>query len=291
MHGNFRAVAVDGPRKLKPLHPNQGVQALYRKRLEAEILKMHRSVLYWLRAQYRATPPRLAMDHRKPSDALAAAIRKMAKRWLKNFDDGAMRLARYFAKSVHLRTEASLKKILRDAGFSVEFQISPAIADILEATVQQNVSLIKSIPEQYLKNVEGEVMRSVQAGRDLGGLTKALTKNYGVTKRRAAFIARSQNNLASGAIHRARQIELGLEAKWRHSGAGKHPRHTHVKNNGNNYDPAKGWYDPDPRVKRHIFPGELPNCRCVSISVVPGFDVEVSAETKRKLARPLGHWK
>jgi uncharacterized protein with gpF-like domain len=289
MHGNFRAIEVAEPRRLKPLQPNQGIQAAYRKKLEKLIRDMHRSVLYWLRAQYRATPPKMAMDDRHtPAGALARALRELTSRWLKNFDEGALRLARYFAKSVHARTDASLKKILRDAGFSVKFQISPAIEDILEATVEQNVSLIKSIPQQYLKNVEGDVMRSVQAGRDMGGLAKALQKNYGVTKRRAAFIARSQNNLASGAIHRARQIEFGLEAIWRHSGAGKHPRASHVKNNGKKYDPKKGWLDPE--VKRYIFPGELPNCRCVSLAVVPGFDVSVSATTKKKLARPLGQW-
>lgn len=290
MHGQFRAVAVGpAPIALKALHPNQGIQAAYRKKLEKLIKAMHRSVLYWLRAQYRKTPPKMAMDDRAPASSLARAIKELAKRWLQNFEDGAWALADYFTGAVHRQTDAALKKILRDAGFSVQFQITPEIADIIEATVQQNVTLIKSIPEQYLKNVEGEVMRSVQAGRDLGSLAKALTKNYGVTKRRAAFIARSQNNLASGAIHRARQIELGLEARWRHSGAGKHPRPTHVKNNGNIYDPVKGWYDP--AVKKHIFPGELPNCRCVSISVVPGFDTSVSPVTKAKLARPLGHWK
>lgn len=229
------------------------------------------------------------MDDRIPASALSAAIKALTKRWLKNFENGAWALADYFTGAVHRRSDAALAKILRDAGFSVKFQMTPAVRDILKATVEQNVSLIKSIPEQYLKNVEGDVMRSVQAGRDLGGLTKALQKNYDVTKRRAAFIARSQNNLATGAINRARQIELGLDATWRHSGAGKHPRPTHVKNNGKTYDPKKGWYDP--AVKRYVFPGELPNCRCVSITNVPGFDTNVSAETKKKLARPLGQWK
>lgn len=290
MHGTYRAVETSRPpKKLKALHPNQGIQATYRKRLEKLIRDMHRSVLYWIRAQYRATPPKMAMDEPIPANALARAIKALAARWLKKFDDGAWALADYFTGAVGKRTDAALGKILREAGFSVKFQITPAVRDILQATVQQNVSLIKSIPEQYLKNVEGAVMRSVQKGRDLGGLAKELQKNYGVTKRRAAFIARSQNNMATGAINAARQVELGLQATWRHSGAGKHPRPTHLRNNGKLYDPKKGWFDPDPKVKAWIFPGQLPECRCVSITVVPGFDTEVSPETERNIRKHYGH--
>ena len=39
------------------------------------------------------------------------------------------------------------------------------------------------------------------------------------------------------AMNRARQDELGIEkARWRHSGGGKHPRPTHVANDGKTYD-------------------------------------------------------
>ena len=142
--------------------------------------------------------------------------------------------------------------------------------DIVAATIQQNVALIKSIPQKYLSDVEGHVMRSIAAGRDLGTLSKALQKNYGVTRRRAAFIARSQNNLASASMNRVRQLEIGItKATWRHSAAGKVPRKTHVANNGKTFDVAKGWYDP--HEKKWIQPGELPGCRCVSISIIPGF--------------------
>ncbi len=277
MHGTFRAVETTGrkhgkPIELRPLHPNEGTTALYRVKLEKLIEQMDDSVRYWIEAMYRNNEPLMAMDDVLPANALKRALKALAKRWLKNFDEAAPLLAKYFALDVHARTDAALRSILRNGGWSVKFKMTRAMRDVVKATIEQNVSLIKSIPEQYLKNVEGEVMRSIQRGRDLGGLAKALQKNYGVTKRRAAFIARSQNNLASGAMNRARQIELGVtKAKWRHSRAGKTPRKTHLANNGKLYSVKDGWYDPDPKVKRFILPGELPNCRCVSISVIPGF--------------------
>jgi len=65
---------------------------------------------------------------------------------------------------------------------------------------------------------------------------------------------------------------LGIEqAVWLHSGGGKRKRPTHVANSGKRFNVAEGWFDPDPKVRRHIHPGELINCRCVCRPVVKGF--------------------
>lgn len=256
--------------ELRPLQPNAGTTAMYQKKLEKLIDEMNASVMYWIETRYRNNEPvLLAMDD-LPVNELKRTIKELAKRWLKNFEEAAPKLADWFAQDVMQRTDASLRAILRQGGFSVRFKMTRAMRENFNATRAQNVALIKSIPEQYLKNVEGAVMRSVQAGRDMGPLAKELQKNYGVTKKRAALIARTQNNLASGSMNKVRQIELGVtKAKWRHSGAGKEPRPTHVANNGKLYDVKKGWFDP--HEKKWIFPGQLINCRCVSISVIPGF--------------------
>jgi SPP1 gp7 family putative phage head morphogenesis protein len=204
-----------------------------------------------------------------PANGLTVAMQGVAARWQKNFDMAAPRLADYFATEMSKRSDATLRAVLRDGGFSVRFQMTPAMQDVLDATIAQQVSLIKSIPQQYLKNVEGAVLRSVQAGRDIGGLTRELQQQFGVTKRRAAFIAHSQNNLATASMTAARQRELGIkQAIWQHSGGGREPRPTHVANSGKPYDVEKGWFDP--AVRKYIRPGELPNCRCVSRSVMPG---------------------
>jgi uncharacterized protein with gpF-like domain len=232
---------------------------------------MAASVDYWLRSTYRNNEPRIAQDE-LPASALKAAIRKLTARWQRRFNEAAPKLADYYATAIEKRSSAALRGILKEAGFTVEFKMTPATQDIFRATVQSNVELIKSIPAQYLTQVQGSVMRSVQTGRDLGALSKDLQEHFGVTKRRAAFIARSQNNMATASMTRARQAELGItEAIWMHSGGGKHPRPTHLAagKSKTKYDVKVGWYDPD--VGKNIFPGELPNCRCVSRAVVKGF--------------------
>lgn len=257
---------------LPPLHPNAGLEVDYRKRLDKLIEEMHRSIMWWVSAAYKANEPVMAADDALPADVLRKTMAGLSKRWTDRFDEGAQELAAYFAKAAAQRSDVQLRAILKKAGFAVKFAPTKAMRDVIKATLNQQVSLIKSIPAQYLTQVESSVMRSVQAGRDIGGLAKELETHFGVTKRRASFIARSQNNIATSMMNRARQTELGItQARWVHSAGGKEPRPSHVAagKEGAVYDVAKGWYDPDASV--WTWPGVLPNCRCVSRSIIPGF--------------------
>ena len=256
---------------LRPVHPNAGIEADYTRQLVRAIKAMHKDVITQLSTVY-ASQSTIAQDG--IADDLRTALHWITDGWFKKFDTMADLLGRYFATKVEQRSSAQLQKILRDGGMTVRFQSTPAISEIMEATVQQNVSLIKSIPQQYLSRVEQVVMQGVQNGGNLQYMTKELQAQFGVTKRRAAFIARDQSSKATTAFTRARQIEAGItEAIWMHSHAGKTPRPTHVKagREKQRYIIAEGWYDPDPKVARYIWPGELINCRCTSKSVVKGF--------------------
>lgn len=260
-----------GERILRPVHPNAGIRAEYRGKLDRLIAEMQRSYVYWLKARYRANEPRIALDA-TPAKELERELRDLGDQWQKRFYSAAPRMARWFATATERRSSAAMRSILRDAGVSVQFQMTPAMKNAFEATVAENVALIKSIASQYHTEVQGLVMRSVTAGRDLSFLTDELEKRYGITRRRAALIALDQNNKANAVMTRARQQEVGItEAIWLHSHGGKEPRPTHLANSGKRYKIAEGWYDPDPKVRRHIFPGELIRCRCVAKSIVKGF--------------------
>lgn len=255
---------------LRPVHPNAGLTAIYRRKILELVDGMQAETMRLIKRTYQMNPPKAALDA-TPADQLRAVLNEIARRWQYNFDVAAPLLAEYFATAVHLRTDAALKSALRQGGFSVEFSMTPAVRDILGATIEANVGLIKSIPQEYLTQVQGMVMRSVQTGRDAGQLYADIREQFGVTRRRAALIARDQNAKATSAIHTARQKEAGItHAIWMHSGGGRHPRPTHVAMNGNQYEVSKGMYDSS--VDKWIFPGELINCRCVMRSVIPGFD-------------------
>ena len=253
---------------LRPVHANQGIEAAYRKRLDKLVDEMQRSVVYWLTAAYRRNVPEIAQDE-SPAMALTKMMRRLAKQWQRRFEEAAQPVATEFAETSMSAADLSLRNALRQKGFSVQFQMTRAANDVFQATVQENVGLIKSIAAEHLQDVQGLVMRSVTQGRDLEGLVEDLQKRYGVTKRRAAFIARDQNNKATATITRVRQQGLGIkQAKWRHSRGGRHPRKSHQEADGKAYDVDKGMLIDG----EYIRPGELPNCRCVAISIIPGFD-------------------
>lgn len=255
---------------LKPVHPNAGIEAEYRARLDRLIKAMHLSYVWWLRAQYRETPPEMAQDA-TPARELQRELSLLGKRWQAKIDEAAPKLAEWFTKTNSRRSQAALQKILRDGGLSVDFKMTAPMRDVMHASLAENVALIKSIPSQYHTQVEGIVMRSVTAGRDLASMTKELQERFPIARKRAEFIALDQNNKMTAAFVRVRQQELGIKAKWLHSHGGREPRPTHLANDGYVYDPALGWFDPDPKVRRRIWPGELPRCRCTSVSVVKGF--------------------
>lgn len=256
------------PQTLRAIHPNAGVEAWYRRQLDNQVREMQKSVVYWLTANYKASGAAVAMDA-SPAVFMRDAMRKLAKRWEKSFDDIAQKLADRFATDAMKNTDVSLGSALKDAGFTVEFKMTSQMNNALQATISENVGLIRSIPEKYFAEVEGMVMRSVARGRDLGYLTEELQKRYGITRRRAAFIALDQNNKATSVMQIARQRSLGIEeAEWAHSGAGKEPRHSHVVagRKKQRFRLEKGCYIDG----EWIFPGQKPRCKCTHRVVIPG---------------------
>jgi SPP1 gp7 family putative phage head morphogenesis protein len=252
------------------VHPNAGIRAAYRRRLLIQVNDMIDSYKYWLKAGYRAHPPVLAQDE-TPSQALKRELGKLGRRWRKRFDEMADGLADYFARSTKARSDAALRKILKDAGWTVQMpKMTRAMRDVMAATITENVGLIRSIPQQFHTQIEGMVMRSFAVGGDLATLTRDLQRQFGSTRKRAELIARDQNNKATSAFLRVRYLDMGItEAVWMHSGGGKEPRPTHVRNNGKRYNVETGWLDP--AVGEYIHPGTLINCRCTSRPVVRGF--------------------
>ncbi|WP_208604362.1 phage minor head protein [Pseudomonas delhiensis] len=254
------------PRTIRQVRPNAGIRAWYQKQLDDAIDDMQNSVVYWLKAAYRDTP--FAQDA-NPATVMRNAMRRLTQRWERHFDVMAEKLARRFADKSLTTSDVSLRSALSDMGFTVEFKMTEPMRTAYQGVINENVNLIRSIPEQYLTQVETMVMQSVQRGRDLGSLTKDLQARYGITKRRAALIARDQNNKATSAMTAARQQSLGVtHGIWRHSHAGAEPRKSHVAADGKQFELAKGMYIDG----EWLMPGEAINCRCTWSPVIPGFD-------------------
>lgn len=250
----------------RAVHANRGVEAAYRKELQTLVAEMHGSVQYWLAAAYRKNPPRMlkVVDHAQdaaPSAKIKKILDELARRWIKKFDDAAPRISEAYIRSMFKTTDNSFKAALKEAGWTIDFKMTPAMRDALTASLEENVGLIKSIPEKYLQQAQGIVMRSYSAGRDLETMTKDLKKLYPEASDRAETIARDQSNKANAVVQRTRSLQLGISSGiWMHSSAGKTPRPSHVEAGKKKlvFDLAKGAYIDG----AWILPGQLINCRC-----------------------------
>jgi len=258
---------------LSAVRPAAPLRAKYEARVVAVLLAMHRDLVKTVEREWRRDAPEtvlLAQD-KIPAKVLRDAIARKGRDWLRRFDTLSDELAQYFATSIRSRCDRALMDMLKRGGMTVKFTMTPAMRDAYAAVVSENVGLIRSIAERHLGNVETLVMQSVSQGHDLGTLAKALEKTYGVSKRRAAFIARDQNSKATAVLQKVRHLELGItRAKWLHSAGGKHPREPHVRFSGKTYGIREGHDFGDGNGP--VWPGTAINCRCVAVPIVPGFE-------------------
>lgn len=253
--------------------PNAGLEAWYRKTLQALIREMSSDVLKAVRVAYLKSPPAFGFGQDAPNDRtlLRKAMEKWGALWVKRLDRLSLSLAPKFASKSRVVTDRMVASSFRAAGLTVKFQPTPGMRKAYAAVVDENVHLIKSIPTQYLDKVQTTVYRNAMKGGDLKSMVDGIQKVYETTHKRAALIARDQNNKAKAVFEAQRRKEMGIEkAKWMHSHAGMEPRPSHVAMNGVLYDINKGLYDT--QVKQFVHPGELINCRCSSKAVIEGFE-------------------
>ena len=258
--------------RLNPVRANIGVETAYYDAMARKLDKMHASVLYWVSAQYKKNPPlalRVLAQDGSPASDMRKTMSKLGTRWQRSFAAGADDMAAHFANESMTTGDKTFQAILKKAGFSVAFKNTRAQNDAYRAVVGENVGLIKSLAKDFMHQVEQEVLRSVQRGRDLATLRDKILERAAVSKNRANFIARDQNNKATSLIVAVRQRGLGIKkAEWMHSGGGIHPRESHEEADGTEYEVDQGCLIDG----EYIFPGEEPNCRCVAGSIIPGWD-------------------
>lgn len=222
---------------------------------------MSSSVNYWLGAEYRRNESEIVGDA-SPAKSLNKKLLDVMATWRETFDKKAESIALWFVRRSNTYASKSVSNKFKVQGMSVSMRITPEVQNVLDSIYETQVSLIKSIPEQYLTQVSVLVQESVTLGRDVAYLKDELQHRYGITERRAKVIARDQNAKASNAIAVERSRQAGItHGIWVHrAGGSKSFRHSHVKMNGTEFELAKGCWDD--HEKKWVMPGELINCRC-----------------------------
>ena len=174
------------------------------------------------------------------------------------------------ATEEHSRREVG-KSFKRVLGIDVNNLVTtPAIRNQFSSFVKENVSLIKTIPDQYFARIEQVVHRGAATGRPTKAIAADIQNVYGITKNRAKLIARDQVAKFNGTLTQVRQTDLGiskytwstsLDERVRGNPSGLYPkaRPSHYVREGKTFS----WDDPP----EDGHPGEPINCRCVAIAV------------------------
>ena len=264
-------------RTLRATKPNPGIRAAYRKEIEKLIEEMGTEVeakvleLYET-LQWRVEEPDLATDGkwRSPAERFRDMLTPVAERWSARFRRLAETLCVSFVRSIRGAVERGRVQALREAAISVKINRSRFANERYQALIQENISLIKTIPTEYFGRVNAQVQRSVSSGYDKKALTDELFNDYDISYKRARVIARDQTQKATQSLAMVTDMDLGItEGVWIHVPGRYSSRPTHVAFDGTTFKLNEGLYDENKYVRKKVKPGELPLCRCVYRPVLP----------------------
>lgn len=153
----------------------------------------------------------------------------------------------------------------------------PWLIPKMNAFVETNTQLIKSIPEEYLTQLEPMVRTAVERGVSTRALEQQILKDMMIDpfeptvrgarrinpKARARLIARDQISKYNGSLTRLRQTEIGVEEYIWSTARDARVRPEHARLNT-----EKFRWDKPPAVGH---PGEDYQCRCSAIPVMDKF--------------------
>lgn len=131
------------------------------------------------------------------------------------------------------------------------------LQDAVDSAIAANVSLIQSIPKQYLDKVEAAVLDGIQTGKRSEEIKKSILEIGFSTDSRAKLIAIDQLGKINGRLAQIRQQKLGITHYTWSTSRDERVRHSHRLRDGLIF----AWNDPP----SDGHPGIPIRCRCVPI--------------------------
>ena len=223
---------------------------------------------------YKKGYPQIAFDDSISSQA-RIALNQLYEKYGDKFSDKAKKLAKQLLKRTNKyannQMNAALKGMLGEAAKDFLLKgaaITPEKSEIMKALIFENVSLIRSIHNEYFKQITGSVARSIENADGIKQLIKDLNSYGAKSNRRAQLIAQDQTRKAYNSINLRNFQENNIKKfEWVHSGGSREPRKYHKDVlNGKIFDIDKGA--PSEDGKRYIYPGQEPYCRCIMKAVL-----------------------
>ena len=169
-------------------------------------------------------------------------------------------------KNVSHTFENQIKTMFNNVENAFAMTIAPTSfnADVMQAWIFENVSLIKKITDNYFTQITTDVMQIFTTGLSRKDLSKRIYDIGQTTMRRADLIAEDQISKAYMSLNLEKFKDAGINKfEWVHTHGGLHPRKYHLETlNGHIFDVANPPII-DEKTKEKGYPGQAPFCRCV----------------------------
>lgn len=255
------------------LNANAGIEAWYMRELEKLCKAMTKECVRELEKLYSRTDEQITFaEDDSISSQMRIKLNYLRKKYGEKFADKSKDLSKKLLSKLitysWVAVTASIKQIAPD--IKVRKNLTSAEEEAVKAAIFENVSLIKSIPEQYFKEITGVMSRAILGGQGIESVIPHLAHYEGVTWRRAKNIARDQAHKTYEALSLRRFRTLGFtDFEWIHSGGSQRPRDYHKYVLNHKIFPIN---DP-PRIisgdnATTGYPGDLPGCRCTMRPII-----------------------
>lgn len=255
-----------------PIAPSAGIADDFERTILILIRKMCQETKRELRTMF--DDPAYALDKAdedgNPASQARIIINKLQRKYAPLFRKWAKKASKRMVDRSLKHSTVQLKNSLKDAGEAMVVKpdfMNDRLREITTASANEAAGLIKLIPEKYLSEVAGQVMRSITSGKGMADLVPYLNDKYGQNIRHARLVAHDQTRKTLTSISKERLTAAGVEEfEWRHSSGGRHPRKLHQELNGKVFR-----FDDPPYIGDmygqpvYGLPSTLPNCRCLLI--------------------------
>lgn len=267
----------------KALHHNIGIAVWYNRKLNKALKSMFDDTLKTIVPTFTET---IAQDS---VFDITVELNKLRKKYVEFFYKYGKELAKKFIERSIRHANISVKKAIEPIA-KKDFKLAGSIIneanrDIVTMAIYNNVSLIRSIPEEYYKNVTGIVSRSMQGGsiKEMEDeLVKFINLEGKKARDRAKLIAYDQTRKVYSDIALQKIKDAGFtKVRWVHSGGDKVPRCYHIRKWDGHSEPPNGLngyvfdINNPPIIQKaegkrpevRGFPAQLINCTCFLVPV------------------------
>lgn len=239
----------------------------YFRRLKFFSYKVDSSLMYWLM---------VAAKRQNTAKQINKEINGLKVYWNKKAVELSEVLPKKFTKSVEKFINLKLKK--QNSEFSLK-ESSRMVQNELNAILERNVALIKSIPNDIIERYRSEILNNV-SNLNQEALFKTFKSFNVISERRARVIARDQVRKAINGLQNAKAQQLGFNYYIWHTAGDSRVSDEHRKLDGRIYSFAH----PTAIIDSYGNVGhtaQRPNCRCYAepIQLLPNQELVLKKDS------------